>query len=68
MFITNKKVELPSEIEVDGNLVKTVDNYKLFQFVHGIKVNCNAPIKLKQILESLTPIADQEIPSKIPMT
>ena len=37
---------------------------KLLQFVHGIKVNCNAPIELKQTLDSLTPIADQEIPSK----
>jgi len=37
---------------------------KLLQFVHGIKVNCNAPIELKQTLDSLTPILDQETPSK----
>ena len=37
---------------------------KLSQFVHGIKVNCNAPIGLKQTLDSLTPIVDQETPSK----
>ena len=36
---------------------------KLLQFVHGIKVNCNAPIELKQTLDSLTPIVDQETPS-----
>ena len=35
----------------------------LLQFVHGIKFNCNAPIELKQTLESLTHITDQEIPS-----
>ena len=29
MFITNKRAKLPSEIEVDGNLIKTVDNFKL---------------------------------------
>ena len=37
---------------------------KLLQFVHGIKVNCNAPIELKQTLDSLTPIVDRETPSK----
>ena len=37
---------------------------KLLQFAHGIKVNCNAPIELKQTLDSLTPILDQETPSK----
>ena len=31
LFITNtKKVRLPNEIEVDGNLVKTVDNLNIY--------------------------------------
>ena len=29
MFIANKRVKVPSEIEVEGTLVKTVDNFKL---------------------------------------
>ena len=37
---------------------------KLLQFVHGIKVKCNAPIELKQTLNSFTHIVDQETPSK----
>ena len=37
---------------------------KLLQFVHGIKVNCIAPIELKQTLDSLTPIVNQKTPSK----
>ena len=36
---------------------------KLLQFVHGIKINCNASIELEQPLDSLTPIVDWETPS-----
>ena len=33
------------------------------QFVHEIKVKCNASIELKQTLELLNSIVDQETPS-----
>ena len=36
----------------------------LLQFVHEINANFDAPIGLKQTLESLTPIAGQETPTK----
>ena len=39
MFITNKRAKLPSEIEVDGNLIKTVDNFKLLGVTLDNKLN-----------------------------
>ena len=39
MFITNKRVKLPSEIEVNGNLVKTVANFKLIGINLDNKLN-----------------------------
>ena len=32
MFITNKRVKLPTEIEISGNLVQTVSTFKLLRY------------------------------------
>ena len=57
------------------DFINRLNDYNLFtfqsriankhsQFVHGIKINCNASIELEQPLDSLTPIVDRETPSK----
>ena len=55
MFITNKRVKLPSEIEVDCNLVKTVDNFKLIGINLDNKLNFSTHCSnLKRIINRKT--------------
>jgi len=39
MFIINKRIKMPCEIEIDGNAVKTVDSFRLLGITLDIKLN-----------------------------